>query len=167
MHRDRPAAGRRLAGLFARTFTVPAGSYVYKVRLNGAWTENYGDATFGLADGNIPLPVTKPTALRFTYDHATHRVSVGPATPAGGLTRADRNLADDSLREDLTRENFYFVMADRFENGKAANDKAGIAGTRLSHGYDPTSQGFFHGGDLRASSTGSTTSRTSARPRSG
>ncbi len=41
-----------------------------------------------------------------------------PPTPAGGLTRADRRLAGDSLREDLTRENFYFVMADRFENGK-------------------------------------------------
>ncbi|WP_377640701.1 alpha-amylase family glycosyl hydrolase [Oryzobacter terrae] len=135
-------------GLFARTFTVPAGNYVYKVRLNGSWTENYGDATFGVPDGNIPLPVKTATRLRFTYDHETHRVRVGPATPAGGLTRADRRLADDSLRTDLTRENFYFVMADRFENGKPGNDTAGIAGTRLQHGYDPTSQGFFHGGDL-------------------
>ena len=141
-----PVAGT--PGLFARTFTVPAGQYVYKVRLDGSWSENYGDATFGVADGNIPLPVAKPTTLRFTYDHDTHRVRVGPATPAGGLTRADRRLAGDSLREDLTRENFYFVMADRFENGKKTNDKAGLQGTRLSHGYDPTSQGFFHGGDL-------------------
>ncbi len=107
--------------LYARTFTVPAGDpaepfdYVYKVRLNGSWTENYGDATFGLPDGNIPLAVDQPTTeLRFTYDHATHRVSVGPAKPAGGLTAADRRLAGSSLRKDLTRENFYFVMADRF-----------------------------------------------------
>ncbi|MFQ6173309.1 alpha-amylase family glycosyl hydrolase [Oryzobacter sp. R7] len=135
--------------LFAGTFTVPAGDYLYKVRLNGSWDENYGDATFKLADGNIPLALEQDTALRFTYDHETHRVSVGPAQPAGGLTAADRALAGDSLREDLTRENFYFVMADRFENGSSANDTAGIAGTRLQHGFDPTSQGFYHGGDLQ------------------
>ena len=141
--------------LFARTFTVPAGDpdaaydYLYKVRLNGSWDENYGDPTFGLADGNIPLAIDQTTQLRFTYDHETHRVTVGPAQPAGGLTDADRALAGDSLRKDLTRENFYFVMADRFENGTTANDTAGIAGTRLDHGFDPTSQGFFHGGDLQ------------------
>ncbi len=141
--------------LFAGTFTVPAGDpaaaydYVYKVRLNGSWTENYGDATFGVPDGNIPLAIDKTTTLRFTYDHATHRVRVGPAEPAGGLTRADRAMAGDSLRKDLTRENFYFVMADRFENGTKTNDTGGIAGSRLQNGFDPTSQGFYHGGDLK------------------
>ncbi|MGS0688002.1 alpha-amylase family glycosyl hydrolase [Nakamurella sp. GG22] len=141
--------------LYSRTFTVPAGDpvepydYVYKVRLNGAWAENYGDATFGLPDGNIPLAIDEPTELRFTYDHATHRVSVGPAKPAGGLTAADRRLAGSSLRKDLTRENFYFVMADRFRNGNPYNDTAGIAGDRLDHGFDPTDQAFFHGGDLK------------------
>ena len=58
-------------------------------------------------------------------------------------------MAGDSLRKDLTRENFYFVMADRFENGTKANDTGGIAGTRLQNGFDPTSQGFYHGGDLK------------------
>ena len=99
--------------------------------------------------GNIPLAIDQTTELRFTYDHDTHRVAVGPAQPAGGLTGADRALAGDSLREDLTRENFYFVMADRFENGDPANDKASIEGTRLEHGFDPTNQGFYHGGDLK------------------
>lgn len=141
-----PVAGS--PGLFAGTFTVPAGQYVYKVRLNGSWAENYGDATFGVADGNLPLPVASTTTLRFTYDHETHRVRVGPATPASGLTRNDRRLAADSLRKDLTKENFYFVMADRFENGNTGNDRAGIEGTRLQHGFDPADQGFFHGGDL-------------------
>ena len=40
-------------------------------------------------------------------------------------------------------------MADRFENGNSANDTASIEGTRLDHGYDPTSQAFYHGGDLQ------------------
>jgi len=142
-------------GLFAGTFHVPAGDpaepfdYLYKVRLNGAWTENYGDATFGLPDGNIPLAIDQDTWLRFTYDHTTHKVTVGPARPAGGLTRADRALARDSLRKDLTRENFYFVMADRFENGDPANDTAFIEGTRSDNGFDPTDPAFYHGGDLQ------------------
>ena len=33
----------------------------------------------------------------------------------------DRELAGTSLRGPLTRENFYFVMADRFSNGSAAS----------------------------------------------
>ncbi|MGG5259580.1 alpha-amylase family glycosyl hydrolase [Phycicoccus avicenniae] len=143
-----PVAGS--PGLFARTFTVPAGDYLYKVRLNGSWDENYGDATFGVADGNIPLPLTAPTTLRFTYDHATHRVRVGPAeAPSSRPTRTDARLAKDGLRKDLTRENFYFVMADRFANGSAGNDRGGLTGSRSATGFDPSDQGFYHGGDLK------------------
>lgn len=40
-------------------------------------------------------------------------------------------------------------MADRFENGSTANDLGGLPAARLTSGYDPTSRGFFHGGDLR------------------
>ncbi|MBV7260355.1 alpha-amylase family glycosyl hydrolase [Erythrobacter crassostreae] len=43
----------------------------------------------------------------------------------------------------------YFVLPDRFENGDAANDRGGIDGDRLTHGYDPTHKGFYHGGDLK------------------
>lgn len=53
------------------------------------------------------------------------------------------------LRAALTREQFYFVMADRFANGDPSNDTGGIAGDRLAHGFDPTDKGFYHGGDLR------------------
>jgi glycosidase len=65
------------------------------------------------------------------------------------LTQDDQALAANSLRADLTHENFYFVMADRFENGDQQNDTAFIEGTRAEHGYDPTDQAFFHGGDLQ------------------
>lgn len=53
-----------------------------------------------------------------------------------------------SLREEPTRERFYFVMADRFDNGDPRNDRGGLPGGRLQTGYDPTQKGFFHGGDL-------------------
>ncbi|MFZ5617719.1 MAG: alpha-amylase family glycosyl hydrolase [Pseudomonadota bacterium] len=46
-------------------------------------------------------------------------------------------------------EIIYFVLPDRFENGDPANDKGGLAGDRLTTGFDPTHKGFFHGGDLK------------------
>ena len=46
-------------------------------------------------------------------------------------------------------EVIYFVMPDRFENGDPSNDRGGMSGGRLTTGYDPTSKGFFHGGDLK------------------
>lgn len=45
-------------------------------------------------------------------------------------------------------EIIYFVMPDRFENGDPGNDRGGIEGDRMDHGYDPTDYGFYHGGDL-------------------
>ena len=52
---------------------VPAGSYEFKVRLNGSWDENYGAA--GRQRRNIPL-VLESTELRFVYDHTTHVITV-------------------------------------------------------------------------------------------
>lgn len=46
-------------------------------------------------------------------------------------------------------EVIYFVLPDRFENGDPSNDRGGIKGDRLDHGYDPTHKGFYHGGDLK------------------
>ncbi|WP_260483440.1 alpha-amylase family glycosyl hydrolase [Sphingomicrobium flavum] len=43
----------------------------------------------------------------------------------------------------------YFVLPDRFDNGDPSNDRGGIAGGRLDHGFDPTHKGFFNGGDLK------------------
>jgi len=54
-----------------------------------------------------------------------------------------------SLRAPVTDENFYFVMADRFENGTTDNDTGGIAGGPNQHGFDPTNKGFYNGGDLK------------------
>ena len=128
--------------------TVPAGSYEFKVRLNGSWDENYGAG--GVAGGpNVPLALENAAQLTFSYDHTSHRVGVAPSVEQPGLTRADRRLARTSLRKDLTREQFYFVMADRFANGNAANDDGGYGGDRLVSGLDPTHKGFYHGGDLK------------------
>ncbi|MEU2336035.1 pullulanase-type alpha-1,6-glucosidase [Streptomyces sp. NPDC013172] len=66
-----------------------------------------------------------------------------PAPPS------DARLAAEPARHDDAREQFYFVMPDRFANGDKSNDKGGLTGSRLSTGYDPTDKGFYQGGDLK------------------
>ncbi|MFI1535700.1 pullulanase-type alpha-1,6-glucosidase [Streptomyces anandii] len=66
-----------------------------------------------------------------------------PAPPS------DARLAAQPARHDDTREQFYFVMPDRFANGDTANDRGGLTGSRLATGYDPTDKGFYQGGDLK------------------
>ncbi|MGW4897447.1 pullulanase-type alpha-1,6-glucosidase [Kitasatospora sp. NPDC004240] len=61
---------------------------------------------------------------------------------------SDSALAATAGRHDLSREQFYFVLPDRFANGDPGNDTGGIAGSRLDHGLDPADKGFYHGGDL-------------------
>ncbi|MFI1399543.1 pullulanase-type alpha-1,6-glucosidase [Streptomyces sp. NPDC020681] len=62
---------------------------------------------------------------------------------------SDRALAAQPARHDLTREQFYFVLPDRFANGDTANDRGGLTGSRLETGYDPADKGFYQGGDLK------------------
>jgi glycosidase len=45
-------------------------------------------------------------------------------------------------------EVIYFLLPDRFENGNRANDTGGIPGGKLQNGFDPTDEGFYHGGDI-------------------
>ena len=53
--------------------TCPAGSYEYKVALNGSWDENYGS---GGAAGGANIGLAAPGgSITFTYDHATHRIT--------------------------------------------------------------------------------------------
>ena len=67
------------------------------------------------------------------------------ATPA----QADAGLPGrHGLRAPVTDENFYFVMADRFANGSAANDRGGLGDDPLVSGFDPARKGFYNGGDL-------------------
>ena len=62
----------------------------------------------------------------------------GPVAPAADM--AERAPEDEII---------YFVLPDRFENGDSANDRGGITGTRLDHGFDPAHKGFYQGGDLK------------------
>ncbi|MFC9910922.1 pullulanase-type alpha-1,6-glucosidase [Streptomyces sp. NPDC127197] len=103
-----------------------------------------------------PAPRTRRTA------HARRVAAVTVAALAAALVQplaaradtpppppSDAALAKTAARHDLTREQFYFVLPDRFANGDAANDRGGLTGSRLTTGYDPTDKGFYQGGDLK------------------
>lgn len=56
----------------------------------------------------------------------------------------------DAMRARLPQDEvIYFLLPDRFENGDKANDRGGLKGDRLKTGFDPTSKGFFNGGDFK------------------
>ena len=73
------------------------------------------------------------------------------AAPTGGGSERHQGLeAKHSLRAPVTDENFYFVMADRFENGDhRQRHRRDLRAARLQHGFDPTNKGFYNGGDLK------------------
>ncbi|GEL96537.1 pullulanase-type alpha-1,6-glucosidase [Cellulomonas terrae] len=133
------------AGVYAADFTVPAGSYEYKVAIDDSWDEAYGKDG---GDANIPLVVAGPSSLRFTYDDTTHRIALTPLELGGEYTPADDALVADPVRDPGADEQFYFVMTDRFADGDDTNDTGGLTGDRLVTGFDPTNKGFYEGGDL-------------------
>ena len=45
-------------------------------------------------------------------------------------------------------QTYYFVLTDRFANGRTDNDTGGFPGGTEEHGVDPARIGYFHGGDF-------------------
>ncbi|MFE4862850.1 pullulanase-type alpha-1,6-glucosidase [Streptomyces sp. NPDC056670] len=95
----------------------------------------------------IPL---RRTAVALAAALCAAFVPAPPATAAAGppAPPGDARLAAEPARHDATREQFYFVLPDRFANGDRANDCGGLTGSRARTGYDPTDKGFYQGGDL-------------------
>ena len=74
-------------------------------------------------------------------------VTLQVAAAAAGAVSATPAAA---FRERLPQDEvIYFLLPDRFENGDPSNDRGGLSGDRLVTGLDPTSKGFYHGGDLK------------------
>ncbi len=69
---------------------------------------------------------------------AANRVAAAATAPVPAIS--ERGLEDEII---------YFVLPDRFENGDPRNDRGGITGGPLQHGFDPAHKGFYHGGDLK------------------
>ncbi|GAB1422153.1 hypothetical protein MASR2M15_23660 [Anaerolineales bacterium] len=61
-------------GNYELSLDLPAGSYEYKVAINGSWAENYG--VDGAADGaNLALELEADSTVLFTYNHETHEIT--------------------------------------------------------------------------------------------
>jgi glycosidase len=60
--------------IWTGTFEIPAGSWEYKVAIDGSWDENYGAG--GVQNGaNIQLNLSSPTSVTFWYATGTHFVT--------------------------------------------------------------------------------------------
>ncbi|MCL6422227.1 pullulanase-type alpha-1,6-glucosidase [Brachybacterium sp. JHP9] len=134
-------------GIYAATFTVPAGQHEVKAVVGGSWDTAYG--IDGGAD-NIPLSLAGPAQVAFQFDASSHRLSIALPEQAdtGGYTAADDALATAPFRHPGGGENFYFVLTDRFADGDPANNTGGLSGDRMSTGFDPADKGFYQGGDI-------------------
>lgn len=135
-------------GVYAAEFTIPAGSYEYKVAVNDTWDESYGLNGGG---DNIPLTVAGDTPVRVVFDDTLKRVGLEATAALRGAydEASDADLVADPVRQAGSDEVFYFVMTDRFANGDSTNDEGGLTGDRLTTGFDPTHKGFYNGGDLQ------------------
>ncbi len=133
------------AGVYSAEFTLPAGTYDYKVALNDGWDEAYG--LDGGAD-NIPLTIAGESELRFIFDLAKKRVGLEALSLAGPYSEADAGLVTAPIRQPGSDEQFYFVMTDRFNDGDPSNNSAALGDDPQVSGFDPTKKGFYNGGDL-------------------
>ncbi|MEU5216266.1 pullulanase-type alpha-1,6-glucosidase [Streptomyces sp. NPDC020807] len=97
--------------------------------------------------------IPKRTAVALAAALCAALVPAVPATAtAPGRVPAppsDKALAAQPARQDLTREQFYFLLPDRFANGDTGNDRGGLVGSRTETGFDPSDKGFYQGGDLK------------------
>ena len=93
-------------------------------------------------------PARRDAAVLLRPRHATaSRVRPGRAA-AGEVTAPTRRWPARRCAAPLTRERFYFVMADRFANGDPPTTPAGSPATGWRPASTPTHKGFFHGGDI-------------------
>ncbi len=98
----------------------------------------------GLAGGARIAATAVAAALAATLLPPLAAQAAEPPAPP-----SDAKLAAQPARHDLTRDQFYFVLPDRFANGDASNDRGGLTGSRTVTGFDPADKGFYQGGDLK------------------
>ncbi|KOR76642.1 hypothetical protein AM231_22080 [Paenibacillus solani] len=67
-------------GAYSLTGLLPAGTYEYKIAIDGDWTENYGSANYTKPQGsnqgdNIVIKLDQDSEVTFYYNHGTHRIA--------------------------------------------------------------------------------------------
>ena len=92
---------------YVGTFTLPAGSYQYKIAINDSWTENYG-AGGAFNGSNYSLTLPGAQMVTFTYDHVTHLLTDDSNAPliviAAGSFQSEAGCAGDWMPDCLTTQ---------------------------------------------------------------
>jgi len=73
-------------------------------------------------------------------------VSAGNISVAAGESEPP---TQSSVRSPIAEDRFYFVMTDRYADGNPMNNRGGRSGPVSVTGFEPTSDSYFHGGDLQ------------------
>lgn len=123
-------------GEYRFTGSLPAGSYEYKIAIDGKWDENYGSAHYSNSggvnqDGNILITLAQDSQVTFYYNHGTHRIAdstyyapieadklprVIGSFQSGIGEAADWSPADARLiMQDSDYDHVYTVTADVYE----------------------------------------------------
>jgi pullulanase-type alpha-1,6-glucosidase len=123
------------------TSSLPAGSYEVKVAIGESWDENYGEG--GVRNGpNIPFTVPAACGeIVFTYDAATHVLTVGAeGAPRGNLGKARAHwLRADTLAWNLAGAQADWTLRLHYapEGGLALGPAGVIGGTSIPLTLDP------------------------------
>lgn len=84
--------------------------------------------------------------------HRSVRFLLGLATGALGFASVSAASIPGVVAPRFTHpgagQTVYFVLTDRFANGRADNDTGGFGGGPEENGFDPARIGYFHGGDF-------------------
>jgi hypothetical protein len=116
-----------------------------QLRVQGSPPASRGTTTGRPATRRSPSPRRRDRDRLLHPPAATQSPSVDGGT---GTEPGRRRARAGQPAQGPDKENFYFVMADRFADGDGTNNEGGLTGGRLDTGYDPTDKGFYHGGDL-------------------
>ena len=97
---------------YTYTADLPAGTYYYKISVNGSWAENYG--LNGNSDGaNVQMNLDKPAKVTFYYNDKTHKIKdstnykllkQNELPVLGGDLAA---VKGDHVMQDMLRDQFY------------------------------------------------------------
>ena len=94
----------------------------------------------------LTLAALAVVALAALAGGALGAPGAAPPPPTGAALAV---LSQPPRVSPFASERVYFVMTDRYRNGDPTNDRGGATGSAQRTGFDPTSPGFFHGGDFR------------------